>query len=197
VQRTGRESTQSSRMLLIIFSGGGLLPTSSGGFIFSQMQSYRRFEMSMTRPSPNHALQRTRPSRRGCNRGVPCAGSLSLGRSATERAGKGRMLLPIFAVVGWAVVGLSVGGLLVYRPHHWPIWCGLGAVACGIIYYWAVMNAKPPLYYPALELLAAGLSLSVGAVGVAAYGIWLWSPLPPDPPEGKNAEPDAAADPAS
>ena len=30
--------------------------------------------------TPNHALQRTRPSRRGCNRGVPWAGSLSLGR---------------------------------------------------------------------------------------------------------------------
>ena len=29
---------------------------------------------------PNHALQRTRPSRPGCNRGVPRAGSLSLGR---------------------------------------------------------------------------------------------------------------------
>jgi hypothetical protein len=28
----------------------------------------------------NHALQRTRRGRRGCNRGVPCAGSLSLGR---------------------------------------------------------------------------------------------------------------------
>jgi hypothetical protein len=29
----------------------------------------------------NHALQRTRRGRRGCNRCVPCAGSLSLGRS--------------------------------------------------------------------------------------------------------------------
>ena len=29
---------------------------------------------------PNHALQRTRRERRGCNRCVPCAGSLSLGR---------------------------------------------------------------------------------------------------------------------
>ena len=28
---------------------------------------------------PNHALQRTRPSRSGCNRGVSWAGSLSLG----------------------------------------------------------------------------------------------------------------------
>jgi len=28
---------------------------------------------------PNHALQRTRRGRRGCNRCVPCAGSLSLG----------------------------------------------------------------------------------------------------------------------
>jgi hypothetical protein len=29
---------------------------------------------------PNHALQRTRPSRHCCNRGLPQAGSLSLGR---------------------------------------------------------------------------------------------------------------------
>jgi hypothetical protein len=29
---------------------------------------------------PNHALQQTRRERRGCNRGVPCSGSLSLGR---------------------------------------------------------------------------------------------------------------------
>ena len=29
---------------------------------------------------PNHALQRTRPSRSGCNPHVPWAGSLSLGR---------------------------------------------------------------------------------------------------------------------
>ena len=34
----------------------------------------------MTLTPPNHALQRTRPSRYGCNRGVPWAGSLSLGR---------------------------------------------------------------------------------------------------------------------
>jgi len=36
---------------------------------------------------PNHALQRTRRGRRGCNHCVPCAGSLSLGRSPdTEHA---------------------------------------------------------------------------------------------------------------
>lgn len=29
---------------------------------------------------PNYALQRTRRERRGCNRCVPCARSLSLGR---------------------------------------------------------------------------------------------------------------------
>ena len=32
--------------------------------------------------TPNHALQRTRRERRGCNHRVPCAGSLSLGRYA-------------------------------------------------------------------------------------------------------------------
>ena len=29
--------------------------------------------------TPNHALQRTRPSRSGCKRNPSCAGSLSLG----------------------------------------------------------------------------------------------------------------------
>jgi len=33
-----------------------------------------------SRRRPNHALQRTRRGRRGCNCCVPCAGSLSLGR---------------------------------------------------------------------------------------------------------------------
>jgi hypothetical protein len=36
----------------------------------------------MTRVPPDHALQRARRESRGCNRCVPCAGSLSLGRSA-------------------------------------------------------------------------------------------------------------------
>jgi len=36
--------------------------------------------LSAKRIEFNHALQRTRRERRGCNRGVPCAGSLSLGR---------------------------------------------------------------------------------------------------------------------
>jgi hypothetical protein len=35
----------------------------------------------MIDPRPSHALQRTRRERRGCNRCVPYAGSLSLGRS--------------------------------------------------------------------------------------------------------------------
>jgi hypothetical protein len=35
---------------------------------------------TVTLMRPNHALQRTRRERRGCNRCVPCAGSLSLGR---------------------------------------------------------------------------------------------------------------------
>ena len=33
----------------------------------------------------NHVLQRTRRERRGCNRCVPCAGSLSFGRWAAHR----------------------------------------------------------------------------------------------------------------
>jgi len=37
-------------------------------------------DQAMEPLTPNHALQRTRRERRGCNRCVPCAGSLSLGR---------------------------------------------------------------------------------------------------------------------
>jgi predicted enzyme related to lactoylglutathione lyase len=37
-----------------------------------------------TTATPNHALLRTRRERRGCNRCVPCAGSLRLGRSAAR-----------------------------------------------------------------------------------------------------------------
>lgn len=40
--------------------------------------------MRLTMLTPNHALQRTRRERRGCNRGVPRAESLSLGRSSVR-----------------------------------------------------------------------------------------------------------------
>jgi hypothetical protein len=46
-------------------------------------------ELIMTRP--NKALQRTRRGRRGCTRHVPCAGSLSLGRSVFQR----KWLMPL------------------------------------------------------------------------------------------------------
>jgi len=45
--------------------------------------SMRHIQIQML--PPNHALQRTRPSCSGCNRRVPRAGSLSLGRSAALR----------------------------------------------------------------------------------------------------------------
>ena len=41
---------------------------------------WRRLMSELRATRPNHALQRTRPSRSGCHRGVPRAGSLSLGR---------------------------------------------------------------------------------------------------------------------
>ena len=50
---------------------------------------------------PNHSLQRTRRERRGCNRGVPWAGSLSLGRSAKTPFG-----LPVY------VAPLPAGSIL-------------------------------------------------------------------------------------
>ena len=47
----------------------------------SRAQSFVRRSRGAT---PNHALQRTRPSRRGCNPTPSWAGSLSLGRSARQ-----------------------------------------------------------------------------------------------------------------
>ena len=41
---------------------------------------WRSYGSSRCVMMPNHALQRTRPSRHGCNPSVPRAGSLSLGR---------------------------------------------------------------------------------------------------------------------
>lgn len=47
-----------------------------------RLHSARLMGVFQMRPrTPNHALQRTRPERRGCNPGIPWAGSLSLGRS--------------------------------------------------------------------------------------------------------------------
>ena len=45
--------------------------------------------------SPNHALQRTRPSRCGCNPRVPRAGSLSLGRSANAETSTSEIVNPM------------------------------------------------------------------------------------------------------
>ena len=64
-----------------------MLPHSDGGGM-SRRQFARRWSapeicrqcVIVRGVRPNHALQRTRPSRPGCNRRVPRAGSLSLGR---------------------------------------------------------------------------------------------------------------------
>ena len=52
----------------------------------------------MSTQRPNHALQRTRPSRSGCNPRVLWAGSLSFGRSATMRV-----------ITKWAAISLCLG----------------------------------------------------------------------------------------
>jgi len=59
-------------------------------FVFSESGCFRRWSSTDhicspvfcggTDMRPNHALQRTRRERRGCNPCVPCAGSLSMGR---------------------------------------------------------------------------------------------------------------------
>ena len=52
----------------------------SRSFLQKRSASLRFSERRRGDVTPNHALQRTRRGRRGCNRCVPSAGSLSLGR---------------------------------------------------------------------------------------------------------------------
>jgi hypothetical protein len=55
-------------------------------------------------PRPNHALQRTWPSRSGCDLGIPRAGSLSLGRYASMKR-----YVPTVGATGIVLVGLVLG----------------------------------------------------------------------------------------
>src|SRR5256885_9520502 len=50
---------------------------------------------------PNHALQRTRPSRPGCNRAPSWAGSLSLGRWATRMRMRALPVLAATSLLGF------------------------------------------------------------------------------------------------
>ena len=50
----------------------------------ARRRSRSRYRFWYPQTVPNHALQRTRPSRRGCKRTPSWAGSLSLGRSASR-----------------------------------------------------------------------------------------------------------------
>ena len=68
---------------------------------------------------PDHTLQRTRPSRSGCNRGVPWAGSLSLGRSATIHRISVVPLL-ILAVIGCESTRTAPQGLFGDPPRKVP-----------------------------------------------------------------------------
>ena len=61
--------------------------------------------------APNHALQRTRRERRGCNRCVPCAGSL--GRSAASRM----TIKSRSRIIGYSCVTL-LAAFLVWLGFH-------------------------------------------------------------------------------
>jgi hypothetical protein len=69
--------------------------------------------MIPTDQPPNHALQRTRRGRRGCNRGVPCAGSLSLGRSL-------KTLLAMKLLVLASILILSISSIAGMRRDPVP-----------------------------------------------------------------------------
>jgi hypothetical protein len=70
---------------------------------------------------PNHALQRTRPSRCGCNRGAPPSGSLGLGRSVEMKFGRWCILLYLIA----ATAGCERSGALmvgdVTKPQSFAV----------------------------------------------------------------------------
>jgi hypothetical protein len=84
----GRQSVRSGRLGRFSLSIGAIFvircqtkllfgQTRSVGYCSTTMRS----SLSLFRDQwPNHALQRTRHERRGCNSRVPSAGSLSLGR---------------------------------------------------------------------------------------------------------------------
>jgi hypothetical protein len=70
-----RESSAMSFRIAVSESPTSPRAGSRGAFI-----GWRTVDALRQRRTPNHALQRTRPSRYCCNRRVPWAGSLSLGR---------------------------------------------------------------------------------------------------------------------
>lgn len=67
----------------------------------------------MTRPWPNHSLQRTRPSRRGCNRSSSRARSLSLGRRPLDTmksfirnlSAPAEFFLVVLVCFWWGIIG--------------------------------------------------------------------------------------------
>src|SRR5678816_650426 len=67
---------------------------------------------------PNHALQRTRRERRGCNPCVPCAGSLSLGRSADKGAHVTRWFSQSVVHLFLFLVATTVAGAMVPVPFE-------------------------------------------------------------------------------
>lgn len=74
----------------------------------------RRRKPQLKSKSPNHALKRIRRERRGCNRCVPCAGSLSLGRSSDVpsigcRCNGGRFMNAVLGRIGIVGAVILVG----------------------------------------------------------------------------------------
>jgi len=59
-----------------VHNDGRSIPTGT----WDQLREACEISITESMKTPNHALQRTRPSRPGCNPRVPRAGSLSLGR---------------------------------------------------------------------------------------------------------------------
>jgi hypothetical protein len=99
------------------------------------------------------------------------------------------MLLPVEAMVGWAVVMLVAAVLVRWSRKYWPIWCGLGVASCGAIYITAVMANRPPNYYALREWLASVAAISGGMVGAAVGVLWLLSPEAPHPSSDKHTAP--------
>ncbi len=72
-------------------------------------------------PNP-YALQRTRRERRGCNRGVPCAGSLSLGRSVSMLRRRNTFIATLLSVVTGCKV--ERGGVIDFANPMFDLQCG-------------------------------------------------------------------------
>jgi hypothetical protein len=81
------------------------------------------------------------------------------------------MLLPTETLIGWVLSGLATALLVRRFPRRWLLWCGLGLIAAGAVYFPFVMLHRPPNYYAILEFLASCGAIGAGLLATAVGAI--------------------------